>query len=93
MLAPKGNDLDQLVADGAVTIAVDKREARGQKLVYKPVGEEYVLNGTPVTIVDGCQESTGRTLTFYRGSDKISVDGQETRAQTKGGKCPEPPRD
>jgi len=93
ILAEKGNELQQLLADGAVIIAVDKREARGQKLVYEPDGEKYVLNGTPVSLVDGCQESTGRSLTFYRGSDKISIDGQETRAQTKGGKCPEPPRD
>ena len=62
------------------------------ELVYQPSEEKYVLNGTPVTLAQDCHESTGRTLTFYRGSDRISVDGQETRALTKGGKCPEPPR-
>ena len=35
-----------------------------------------------------CQESTGRTLTFYKASDRIQVDGnEEVRVQTKGGKC------
>lgn len=92
-LTETGNDLSQLVADGAVTVAVDKREAKGQKLVYHPTDERYVLEGAPVRLVQGCQESTGRTLTFYRGSEKVSVDGnEEIRTQTKGSKCPEPPK-
>jgi len=90
-LAAQGNDLEQLTADGAVTVAVDKRDATGQKLVYHPADQRYVLSGTPVRLAQGCQELTGRTLTFFRGSDKILVDGDETRAQTRGGKCSEPP--
>jgi hypothetical protein len=58
--------------------------------VYHPSDERYVLNGTPVRLVRGCQESSGRTLTFYRGSERVLVDGSESRVQTKGGKCPEP---
>jgi lipopolysaccharide export system protein LptA len=93
-LAAAGNDLEQLVADDTVVVNVENREASGQRLVYHPADEKYVLNGTPVRLVQGCQESTGRTLTFYRDSDRIQVDGnEETRVQTKGGKCPEPPRD
>ncbi len=41
-------------------------------------------------LVEGCQESTGRTLTFYKGSERVVVDGnEEIRVVTKGGKCPE----
>jgi lipopolysaccharide transport protein LptA len=92
-LAPKDNALERLVADGSVTAGVDKRVATGQHLTYHPADEKYVLTGTPVRLVQDCQESTGRTLTFYRGSDKISVDGnEEIRVQTKGSKCPDPPK-
>lgn len=93
MLATAGNDLEQLTARGAVKVSVDGREATGQQLVYHPADAMYVLDGAPVRLVQECQESSGRTLTFYRGSDKITVDGnQETRVLTKGGKCPEPPK-
>jgi lipopolysaccharide export system protein LptA len=91
-LAEKGNDLRQMNADGSVEVFVEDRRATGQTLVYHPSDERYVLNGTPVRLIRGCQESAGRTLTFYRGSEKILIDGNESRVQTKGGKCPEPPR-
>ena len=92
LLAASGNDLQQLTAQGAVTVNVESREASGQHLVYHPADAKYVLNGTPVRLMQECQDYTGRTLTFYRGSDKITVDGNEqTRTQMKGGKCPEPP--
>jgi hypothetical protein len=57
------------------------------------VDEKYVLEGTPVRFLEGCRETTGRTLTFFKGSDRISIDGnEEQRTQSKGGsKCPEPP--
>jgi lipopolysaccharide export system protein LptA len=89
-LAGKGNDLQQLTADGSVEVFVEDRKASGDTLVYHPSDERYVLNGTPVRLVRGCQESSGRTLTFYRGSERVLVDGSESRVQTKGGKCPEP---
>jgi len=89
-LAPKDNALERLEAEGAVKATVEKREATGRRLTYHPADEKYVLTGSPVRLVEGCEESTGRTLTFYRGSDRISVDGnQEVRVQTRGSKCPE----
>ena len=91
-LVEEGNDLRQMTADGAVRILLDDRQASGQKLVYHPSDERYVLNGTPVSLVQDCQETAGRTLTFYRGSANVQVDGHETRVQTRGGKCPPPPQ-
>jgi lipopolysaccharide export system protein LptA len=91
-LVDQGNDLQQMTADGGVKILLDDREASGQKLVYHPADERYVLDGNPVSLVQGCQETAGRTLTFYRGSANVKVDGQDRiRVTTKGGKCPEPP--
>jgi lipopolysaccharide export system protein LptA len=90
VLAPQDNTLERLEGEGAVTALVEKRTATGQKLTYHPGDERYVLAGTPVRLVEGCRESTGRTLTFYRASARILVDGnEETRVQTKGGDCPE----
>ena len=93
-LAPKDNALDRLEAQGAlVKVVLEKREATGTKLTYQPAREEYVLVGSPVKFVESCRETSGRTLTFYKGSDRISVDGnEEQRTQTKGGSsCAEPP--
>jgi hypothetical protein len=45
-----------------------------------------------VRIVEECRETQGRTLTFFKSTDRIVVDGnEESRTQTKGGaKCGEP---
>jgi hypothetical protein len=41
-----------------------------------------------------CQETSGKTLTFWKASDRVVVDGNdEVRTQTKGGgKCPSTPQ-
>ena len=46
--------------------------------------------GAPVKMIDAdCQETSGKTLTFWKASDRVLVDGNnEVRTQTKGGgKC------
>jgi lipopolysaccharide export system protein LptA len=91
-LAPRDNTLQRIEGDGAVEALVEQRRATGHKMTYHPDEEKYVMAGTPVRLVQGCQESTGRTLTFYRASDRILVDGnQEIRVQLKGGSCPDAP--
>jgi lipopolysaccharide export system protein LptA len=89
-LVEKSNDLQRLNADGSVEVEIEDRKAFGDSLVYHPTDARYVLNGTPVRLIRGCQESAGRTVTFYRASERVVVDGNESRSQTKGGKCPEP---
>ena len=57
--------------------------------------DSNVVHGTPVRMIDAeCQETTGKTLTFYKASDKVQVDGNnEVRTQNKGGgKCPATPQ-
>jgi lipopolysaccharide export system protein LptA len=89
-LAASDNTLERLEAQTTVEVAIDKRKATGQHLTYHPPDEKYVLTGSPVRLVQECQESTGRTLTFYKASDRIQVDGnEEVRVQTKGAKCPD----
>jgi lipopolysaccharide export system protein LptA len=89
-LTKTGNTLDRLVAQDAVEVVLDKRKATAQRMTYHPADEQYVLTGSPVRLIQECQESTGRTLTFYKASERVLVDGnEEIRVQTKGGKCPE----
>lgn len=92
VLAAGENSLERLEAVGAVSLHVDKRVATGAQLTYHPSEEKYVLIGTPVSLVEECRESTGHTLTFFKSSDRVIIDGNEgNRTQTKGGKCPATP--
>ena len=90
-LAKDENTLDGLEADGAVTALVDKRTVTGTHLSYPPADDKYIVIGAPVKMIDAdCQETSGKTLTFWKASDRVLVDGNnEVRTQTKGGgKCP-----
>jgi hypothetical protein len=89
-LAKDENALDRLEATGAVTAIVDRRTVTGTRLTFSPSDDKYVVNGVPVKMIDAdCQETTGKTLTFWKASDRVLVDGNnEVRTQTKGGgKC------
>lgn len=89
-LEAKENGLKQIDADGAVKVIIEGREATGVKMTYLPTDASYLMHGAPVRLLEGCRETTGKTLTFYRGSDRILIDGNEQqRTETKGvGKCP-----
>ena len=90
VLAADENSLARLDASEKVTAIVDKRTVTGARLAYVPADEKYVVTGAPVTMVDAdCQELSGKTLTFFKTSDRVQVDGNdEVRTQTKGGgKC------
>jgi lipopolysaccharide export system protein LptA len=93
-LARGGNTLEGLEADGQVTALVDQRTVTGAHLSYTPGDDKYIVTGAPVTMLDAdCQETSGKTLTFWKASDRVQVDGNnEVRTQTKGGgKCPTAP--
>jgi LPS export ABC transporter protein LptC len=95
-LAKTENALEKLEANGAVTALVDRRTVTGTRLTYSTGDDKYVVMGAPVKMIDAeCQETSGKTLTFWKASDRVQVDGNnEVRTQTKGGgKCPAtPPR-
>jgi lipopolysaccharide export system protein LptA len=95
VLAAEENSLARLEATDKVTALVDKRTVTGARLSYVPADEKYVVTGAPVTMVDAdCQELSGKTLTFFKASDRVQVDGNdEVRTQTKGGgKCTPTPK-
>ena len=86
--------LEGLEADGQVTALVDRRTVTGGHLSYSPGDDKYIVTGAPVKMIDAdCQETSGKTLTFWKASDRVQVDGNdEVRTQTKGGgKCPATP--
>lgn len=96
-LGDGGGNLLRLEADGAVQIKLAARTVTGGHMVYHADTGEYVMAGTaaaPVKVVESCRETTGKTLTFFKATDRIIVDGnQEIRTQTKsGGACPQPSR-
>jgi lipopolysaccharide transport protein LptA/LPS export ABC transporter protein LptC len=89
-LAKDDNALEGLEADGQVTALVERRTVTGAHLSYSPSDDKYVITGAPVKMIDAdCQESSGKTLTFWKASDRVLIDGNnEVRTQTKGGgKC------
>ena len=88
LLAAGENRLDRLDARGAVDVTLDKRRGSGATLVYRPADERYEITGSPGRFIDECNESAGKTLTFFKSSDRVIIDGnEEVRTETRGGKC------
>jgi lipopolysaccharide export system protein LptA len=96
ILAKEESRMDRLEASGGVTLRLDDRVASGAQLTFHAADERYVMTGAaaaPVRVVEPCRETTGSTLTFFKSTDRIVVDGNEqirTRT-TSGGGCPQPP--
>ena len=96
-LGGSGDTLERLEAYGAVTVQLNGRWASGERLTYVAAEGRYDLSGAPVRMVEQlateCRETTGRTLTFFRSIDTVTVDGNaEIRTQstqTTSGTCPE----
>ena len=92
LLAPQGSHVDRLEAYTNVTLKLDTRNAAGERLTYFADEERYVMSGAgikSVKVVEACRETTGRTLTFFKSTDRIIVDGnEEQRTQTRNGVSP-----
>ena len=93
-----GDTIERVEAYDAVTVQLSGRWAAGDRFTYVEADGRYEMFGAPVRIIEQldaeCRETTGRTLTFYRSVDTITVDGNaevRTRStQTTSGTCPEP---
>ena len=76
-------------ASGTVTLRVGAKRASSEQLKYLAKDGSYELVGSaraPVSVVESCRATTGKTLIFYGSTDRILVDGnEEIRTQTKGG--------
>jgi lipopolysaccharide transport protein LptA len=90
-LKESGDEIERAEAYEKVTLRDQNRTTTGARLTYHAAEERYVVTGTPVKILDECgRETVGRTLTFFRTTDRIIVDGNEqVRTQSKGkSNCP-----
>ena len=87
VLADAANAVERLEAYDRVTIVLGARTATGGRLTYHAKEERYVMSGpgaTPVSIRESCRDTTGRTLTFFKSTERLVVDGNETsRTETK----------
>ncbi len=96
-LGAGGDTVERVEAYDAVTVQLRGRWAAGDRFTYVEADGRYEMSGVPVRVIEQldteCRETTGRTLTFYRSVDTITVDGNaevRTRStQTTSGKCPE----
>ena len=89
-------ELERVESFQQVKLLVTGRTATGMQLTYYTADGRYVMHGAPVQILEElsgeCRETRGKTLTFFRSTDTISVDGnEEVRTQSKTtGTCPAP---
>ena len=85
MKATGADELDHVEAYDDVTLNESGRKTTGTHMTYFSADARYVVNGTPARVVDACgQETEGKTVTFFRSTDLIIVDGQnQMRAHTK----------
>jgi len=92
ILATEGGHITRLEAYTNVSLKLDTRSAVGERLTYFADEERYLMSGAgtkAVKVVESCRETTGRTLTFYKSTDRIIVDGnEEIRTQTRNGVSP-----
>ncbi len=95
VLAKAEGKVDRLEGYRRIDLTLKPKRATGDRLTYRAAEESYVLTGTPaapVRVDDGCRATTGKTLTFFRSTDRILVDGNEQiRTQTKSGASCQPP--
>ena len=92
VLAEGSSATERLDASGGVNLRLGAKRGSSQRLTYLASEQRYELAGTaavPVSVVEGCRATTGKTLIFYRSTDRILVDGnEEIRTQTKSdGPC------
>ncbi len=94
VLARSENGVDRLEAYNRVTTVLGARTATGNRMTYHAREERYVMSSAGVTPVSlresSCRETTGRTVTFFKSSDRIIVDGNETRRTETKSCTPQP---
>jgi lipopolysaccharide export system protein LptA len=80
---PGAARLERIVAEDNVRIEQEGRRVTGQKLVYTPADDKFVMTGGPPTINDPEHGTiVGSSLTFFRADDKVLVEGGASRTVT-----------
>jgi LPS export ABC transporter protein LptC len=91
-LVEGGGSLERAEAYRSVKVLAGARTSTGDRMTYFAADERYIMVGAPVRVIEECRETTAKTLTFWRSTDRILADGnEEIRTLTKsGGTCAEP---
>jgi LPS export ABC transporter protein LptC len=83
ILAEGGGKAERIAAYNNVRLNQGLRRATGgAQLTYYPDEQKYVMTGAapaPVVLVAECREFRGKSLTFYKSTDRIIIDGEEER--------------
>jgi LPS export ABC transporter protein LptC len=86
-----GGALERVEGYKDVVLKADDRTAVGERMTYFAADEKYLMTGPSVSIDEPkeCRKTTGKSLTFWRSTDRLLVDGnEEKRTQTlDGGTC------
>jgi lipopolysaccharide export system protein LptA len=69
------NKIERLVARGHVSIVQPDRTATAEQVEYTVATDKMFLTGTPV-VTQNKNRVTGNTITIYRGSNRMDVDGR-----------------
>ncbi len=78
------SQIDRIVAEGQVRMQQPNRRGNGERLVYTAAERKFVLTGGPPSIFDAERGSTtGDSLTFFSGDDKVLVQSKNSRAVTQ----------
>jgi lipopolysaccharide export system protein LptA len=87
-LEPRGQDetsqvsrgrLEKIIASEQVEVHQTTRQAVGNQLTYSVHEDKFVLTGGPPSIFDAERgKITGVSLTFYRGDDRVLVEGNNS---------------
>ncbi|HZQ91680.1 MAG TPA: LPS export ABC transporter periplasmic protein LptC [Terriglobales bacterium] len=73
------SQVQQIVAEGRVTIEEPGRKATGTRLVYSAAEGKFVLTGGPPSIFDAEHGTiTGDSLTFFQRDDRVVVESNGT---------------
>lgn len=89
-LQKDGGRAERLEAYQRVIAKIDTKTATADRLTYLAAKDQYDMQGAgpvPVKIVDGCGETTGKSVTYFRTDNKTVVRGEELRTQSKSVNC------
>jgi hypothetical protein len=84
------SELERVEAYDDVNIKTDVRTATGARMTYLAKTEEYHMKGEPVNVIEECRQTTCKSLTFWRSTDRILCDGSDekrTLAKSNDGPC------
>jgi LPS export ABC transporter protein LptC/lipopolysaccharide transport protein LptA len=84
------SELERVEAYDDVNLKTDVRTATGARMTYLAKTEAYHMKGEPVNVVEECRQTTCKSLTFWRSTDRILCDGSDekrTLAKSTEGPC------